>query len=204
MTRAFRLGLTGSIGMGKSTTAEMFRHAGVPVWDADAAVARAYAPDGAGTRAIAAIRPAAAGPGGVNREALKAWIDTDPEALSRIEAAVHPAVAADRAAFTARAEAAGAPLVLFDVPLLFETGADREMDATVVVTAPAAVQRARVMARPGMTEALFRQLVARQLPDAEKRARATYVIETTTMDGARRGVRDLIRKLEGENARNRP
>ena len=200
MKGLFILGLTGSIGMGKSTVAEMFRAAGVPVWDADAAVHRLYAPGGAGVAAIAAIRPRAVVDGGVSRPALKAWIAGDAGALARIEAAIHPLVAADRAGFLARARAEGAALVVLDIPLLFEGGAERDMDAVLVVTAPAKVQRARVLARPGMTEADLDRLLARQMPDAEKRARADFVIESVEIEPSRQAVQGLIEKLKRKAA----
>jgi dephospho-CoA kinase len=190
---SFRLGLTGSIGMGKSTTAAFFAEAGVPVWDADAAVHRLYAPGGAAVDRLHALYPAAVGPAGVDRATLKHWMATDPAALARIEAVVHPLVASDRAAFLATASA---PLVLFDIPLLFETGADAQMDATLLVTAPPELQRARVLSRPGMTEAQFTTILARQMPDREKRARATHIIETLGLDSARAAVHALIAYLE--------
>ena len=172
--RPFCLGLTGSIGMGKSTTAGMFAARGVPVWEADAAVHRLYAVGGAAVPVIAALFPEAIIEGAVDRTALKARITADPAALARIEALVHPLVAADRAGFIANAEARGDPLVLLDIPLLFETGSDAQMDATLVVTTLPEVQRARVLARPGMTKALFDTLLAKQLPDAEKRGRRQW------------------------------
>lgn len=195
MSRAFRLGLTGSIGMGKSTTARFFAEAGVPVWDADAAVHRLYAPGGAAVAAIAALHPPAVAAGAVDRAVLKTWIAQDPAALQRIEAAVHPLVAADRADFIAQAEAAGAPLVVLDIPLLFETGAETAMDAVLVVSAPPEVQRARVLARPGMTGPQLDTILRRQMPDAEKRARADYVIETTGLEQTRAAVQDLIARI---------
>ncbi|MBC7140990.1 MAG: dephospho-CoA kinase [Rhodobacteraceae bacterium] len=195
MTRPFRLGLTGSIGMGKSTTAAMFADAGVPVWDADAAVHRLYAPGGGAVAAIAALFPDAAGPGGVDRDRLRARVTADPDALARLEAAVHPLVAADRAAFLARAEADGAALVVLDIPLLFETGAEAELDAVLVVSAPPEVQRQRVLARPGMTPEALARILARQMPDSEKRARADFVIETTALEPARAAVASLIHRL---------
>jgi len=188
------LGLTGSIGMGKSTTAAMFAELGVPVWDADAAVHRLYAPGGAAVEAIAALFPDAAGPGGVDRARLRAHIADDPAALARIEAVVHPLVAADRADFLRKAGQTGAPLVLLDIPLLFEGGLERTCDATLVVTAPPEVQRARVLARPGMTEGHLAQILARQMPDAKKRARATHIVETTGMDAARAAVQKIVRQ----------
>ncbi|MDW4549159.1 dephospho-CoA kinase [Defluviimonas sp. D31] len=198
MTRPFLLGLTGSIGMGKSTTAAMFAAEGVPVWDADAAVHRLYAKGGAAVPAITAICPEAVVDGVVDRTRLKAWIATEPNALARIEAAVHPLVAADRAAFIAAA--GSARLVVLDIPLLFETGAETWLDATLVVTAPAEIQRARVLARPGMTEAQLATILARQMPDAEKRARATHVIETRSLDQTRAAVRNLIAELRESHA----
>jgi len=185
----FRLGLTGSIGMGKSATAALFRAEGIPVWDADAAVHRLYAPGGAATGPVAALHPQALRDGGIDRAALKAWIADEPDALSRIESVVHPLVAADRAAFLAAAEC---DIVVFDIPLLFEKGTEAEMDATLLVTAPPDVQRARVLARPGMTEAQFAAILARQMPDREKRARADHIIETLSEDSARACVRALI------------
>jgi dephospho-CoA kinase len=187
--RPFRLGLTGSIGMGKSTTAAMFLEEGIPVWDADAAVHRLYAPGGAVVAPLAALCPAALRDGGINRAALKDWIATDASALARIEAVVHPLVVADRAAFL---DGASSDIVVLDIPLLFEKGSEAEMDATLLVTAPPEVQRARVMARPGMTEAQFATILARQMPDADKRARATHIIETLSVDAARAAVRALI------------
>jgi dephospho-CoA kinase len=186
---AFRLGLTGSIGMGKSTTAGFFAAEGVLVWDADAAVHRLYAAGGAAVAPIAALCPGAVQAGAVSRPALRDWIARHPAALGDIETIVHPLVVADRRAFLA---AAPGNLVLCDVPLLFETASDGEFDATLLVTAPAAVQRARVLARPGMTEASFDALLARQMPDRDKRARATHIIETLGFDAVRACVRALI------------
>ncbi|MCV2867287.1 dephospho-CoA kinase [Defluviimonas sp. WL0002] len=200
MSQPFLLGLTGSIGMGKSTTAAMFRDEGVPVWDADAAVHRLYAKDGAAVPAIGALCPAAIVDGFVDRARLKEWIAQDPTALKRIEAAVHPLVAADRAGFIKAAARSGAPLVVLDIPLLFETGADAGMDATLVVSVPAAVQRERVLSRPGMTPAQLDIILARQMPDAEKRARATHVIETRDLEQTRADVRNLIRRIGGNDA----
>lgn len=187
--RPFRLGLTGSIGMGKSTTAAMFVEEGVPVWDADAAVHRLYAPGGAAVAPLAVLCPAALLYGEIDRGVLKDWIATDDNALARIEAVVHPLVAADRAAFLEKADA---DIVVLDIPLLFEKGSEAEMDATLLVTAPPDLQRARVMARPGMTEAQFATILSRQMPDADKRARATHIIETLSEESARAAVRALI------------
>jgi dephospho-CoA kinase len=195
MRRPFVIGLTGSIGMGKSTTSAMFAQEGVPVWDADAAVHRLYGPGGAASAAVAALCPDAVGPDGVDRTRLKSWLAVTPDGLAQLEAAVHPLVAADRAAFLARAAAGGEGVVLLDVPLLFETGAAAACDATVVVSVPPEVQRARVLARPDMTEAMLDNLSARQMPDAEKRARADHVIDTHTLVGARSAVRSLLTRI---------
>jgi len=197
MNRPFRLGLTGSIGMGKSTTAGLFAEAGVPVWDADAVVHRLYSAGGGAVSAIAGLCPEAVRGDAVDRDRLKDWIARDPGALEAVERVVHPLVAADRDAFIATQAGQSAPLVVLDIPLLFETGADRALDATLVVTAPPKVQRARVLARPGMTAEQFDRILARQMPDAEKRARADHVIETLTLEAARAAVQDLVRRLTG-------
>jgi dephospho-CoA kinase len=197
MTRSFRLGLTGSIGMGKSTTARMFAEAGCAVWDADAAVHRLYGPGGAAVPAIAALHPAAIVDGAVSRDVLKVWIRNDPAALSRIEAVVHPLVAADRADFLA---ATDADIAVFDIPLLFEGGSERGFDAVAVVTAPPETQRARVLARPGMTEEQFESLLAKQLPDADKRARADFVIETDDMASAQIAVSRIVKTIRAGHA----
>lgn len=189
------LGLTGSIGMGKSTTTGFFREAGVPVWDADAAVHQLYSPGGAAVASIAQLHPAAVRDQAIDRAVLRAWIATDPNALKRIEAVVHPLVAASRAAFLQ--DNADAPLVVLDVPLLFETGGDGYCDETLVVTAPPDVQRARVLSRPGMTDAHLQTILAKQMPDAQKRSRANHVIETLTLDQTRAAVLDLICRLTG-------
>ena len=195
-----KIGLTGSIGMGKTTTAQMFAEAGLPVWDADVAVHRLYAAGGAAVPEIARICPEAVGPEGVDRGALKRRIAEDPAALERIEAVVHPLVAADRARFLAEAEA---PAAVLDIPLLFETGADREMDLTVTVTTDPETQRARVMRRPGMTEEQFAAMAAKQMSDAEKRARADVVIRTDDPDTARAGVQDVLRRVEARRRERR-
>lgn len=190
------LGLTGSIGMGKSTTAGMFRDEGVPVWDADAAVHRLYAKDGAAVPAIKHAIPQAVVDGAVDRMILKQCIAADPALIERIESIVHPLVAADRAAFLARQDA---PLVVFDIPLLFETGAETWLDSVLVVTAPPAVQKQRVLARGQMDAAMFARIRARQMPDAEKRGKADHVIATLTLDDTRAAVRDLIARLTGND-----
>ncbi|MBU1837702.1 MAG: dephospho-CoA kinase [Alphaproteobacteria bacterium] len=190
------LGLTGSIGMGKSTTADMFRDAGVPVWDADAAVHRLYDVGGAAVGPIGKVFPSAVIDGAVSRAALKDVLHTDPSHLKTLENIVHPLVKADRDAFIA--EQTG-PLALLDIPLLFETGADTWLDTVLVVSAPADVQSERVMARPGMTQDTFDMILGRQMPDAEKRARADVVIETLTLDDTRRAVQNLIFDLTGKS-----
>lgn len=171
-----RLGLTGSIGMGKSTVAAMFAARGVPVFDADAAVHRLQGPEGRLVAAIEAAFPGTTGAHGVDRAALAEAVLGDPAALKRLEALVHPAVAEDRIAFLEANR--DAPIVLLDIPLLFETGGEAQADKILVVSAPADVQRARVLARAGMTPGRFAAILARQMPDAEKRARADFVIDT--------------------------
>ncbi|WP_419827014.1 dephospho-CoA kinase [Sphingomonas sp.] len=170
------LGLTGSIGMGKSTVAEMLRREGVPVFDADAAVHRLQGPGGRLLPAIEAAFPGSTGGGGVDRIALGRAVFGDAEKLGQLERIVHPAVYAERAAFLARH--AARPIVVDDVPLLFEKGSAARVDAVVVVSAPAWMQRRRVMARPGMDATKFARILALQMPDAEKRRRADFVIET--------------------------
>ena len=185
------LGLTGSIGMGKTTTAAMFRDLGVSVWDADAAVHRLYALGGAAVAPMRAAFPEAVRAGAVDRDVLRR-VAADPAALARIEALVHPLVAADRAAFLA---AATGPLVVLDVPLLLETGGDARVDHVVVVTASADVQRARVLARGTMTLAQLDAILTRQVPDADKRARADYIVETTSPAAARAAVARIVEDL---------
>jgi dephospho-CoA kinase len=185
------LGLTGSIGMGKSTVAKMFADEGVPVFDADSAVHRLQGPEGALVEKIEAEFPNTTGPEGVNRGALAERVLGEPAALRRLEALVHPAVAREREAFlTANA---AAPLVVLDIPLLFEAGGFDRVDRTLVVSAPAEVQRERVLRRPGMTEEKFEQILARQLPDSEKRVRADFVISTAgPKEETRRAVRRIL------------
>jgi len=185
------IGLTGSIGMGKSTVARMFADEGVPVFDADAAVHRLQGPEGALVAKIEAGFPGTTGPGGVDRGALAERVLGEPEALRRLEALIHPAVAREREAFLAANEAA--PLVVLDIPLLFEAGGSAEVDKIVVVSAPAEVQRERVLRRPGMTPEKLERILARQLPDADKRARADFVISTEgPKDDTRRAVRRIL------------
>ena len=187
---SFKLGLTGSIGMGKSTTALMFADEGVPVWDADATVHRLYAPGAAGALEVSRLFPSAIDAnGGVNRSVLRALIRSDPGALDRLNAVVHPLVAEDRARFLVANSAA--LIVLLDVPLLYESGIDAACDAVVVVSVPPQVQRDRVLAR-GMTEDEFEMILSRQMSDADKCARADYIILTTSLDTARAGVKDVL------------
>ena len=185
----FLIGLTGSIGMGKSTTAKLFAAEGCAVWDADAAVHRLYAKGGAAVAPMAAVFPEAVLDDSVSREVLKAIIGRDPQALRRIEQIVHPLVAKDRAQFIAEAEA---EIIVLDIPLLFETGGEARVDATVCVSVDAETQKARVMARGTMSEDQFEAIRAKQMPDADKRARADYVIITDTPEHAARQVRDVL------------
>lgn len=190
------LGLTGSIGMGKSTTAGMFRALGVPVHDSDAAVHRLYA--GRAAPLIEREFPGVTENGIVNRMLLSGKVLGNAEAMKRLEAIVHPLVREEERAFLAEAAASRFPVAVLDIPLLFETGGDRRTDAVVVVTAPADIQHRRVLARPGMTEDRFQQILSRQTPDAEKRRRAHFVVDTGLgMESARRAVHDILRALSG-------
>ena len=171
------LGLTGSIGMGKSTTARFFAEAGVPVHDADATVHRLY--DGAAVPAIEAAFPGTTASGRVDRDRLGRSVFGDEAALKRLEAIVHPLVRTEEETFLNTARAAGAKVAVLDIPLLFETGGEQRVDAVVVVTAPAAVQHARAFERPGMTEAKFAAILANQMPDEEKRRRADFIVDTS-------------------------
>ncbi len=192
----FVLGLTGSIGMGKSTTSAFFREAGIPVHDADAAVHRLYAGDAVAP--IEAAFPGVTVDGRVDRARLGAVVLKDAEALKRLEAIIHPLVGGAEKAFRDAARARGHTMVVLDIPLLLETGGERRVDAVAVVSAPAAIQRDRVMARPGMTADKLEAILARQMPDTEKRRRAHFVIESGFgLDAARRQVSDLIRALAG-------
>lgn len=185
------LGLTGSIGMGKSTVARMFEEEGVPLFDADAVVHQLQGPEGELVAAIEARFPGTTDEAGVNRTALAERVLAEPEALQNLEGLIHPAVARERRAFIARH--ADAPLVVLDIPLLFEKGGAGQVDKVAVVSAPAEVQRERVLARPGMTLAKFCQILALQLPDAEKRARADFIIPTGgSLDETRDKVREII------------
>ncbi|MEO3414701.1 dephospho-CoA kinase [Roseovarius sp. CAU 1744] len=189
---SFRLGLTGSIGMGKSTTARLFAEENCAVWDADAAVHRLYAEGGAAVTPIGTAFSDAVVDGAVSRDRLKKIIAGDAAALKRIEAIVHPLVAADRQEFLA---AANADIVVFDIPLLFETGGDAQMDAVACVTVAPEIQRQRVMDRGTMSAAQFETILAKQMPDGQKRARSDYVIVTDTLEHARKQVQAVIRDI---------
>jgi len=193
----FRLGLTGSIGMGKSTTASFFADAGLPVWDADAAVHRLYAKNGVAVAPLSDLCPEAIQDKSVSRETLKRLIAADPTLLPKVETIVHPLVAADRTTFLANTTA---DIAILDIPLLFEKSSQHEYDATLLVTAPAALQRQRVLQRPGMTETHFRTILARQMPDAEKRALATHIVETLDLAATKAYVTALIAYIRGQNA----
>lgn len=186
-----KLGLTGSIGMGKSATAKMFEAEGVPVYDADAAVHELYGPGGAAVGPVEAAFPGVSPEGFIDRTLLSPRVINDPEALRRLESIVHPLVGAHRAAFFEKA--ATEPVVVLDIPLLFETGGEKAVDAVVVVSAPAEVQRARVLERAGMSREKLEAILARQVPDSEKRARADFVIETDKgFEAARQQVRQVL------------
>ncbi|MER8546430.1 dephospho-CoA kinase [Mesorhizobium sp. M0684] len=193
------LGLTGSIGMGKSTAAKMFAEAGVPVHDSDEAVHRLYA--GKAAPLVEAAFPGTTRSGAVDRAALAERVLGDAAALKRLEAIIHPLVRADADAFLAEHRAAGAPLAVLDIPLLFETGGRNRVDKVVVVTAPREVQRARVLARPGMNEEKLASILARQVPDTEKRRRADFVIDTGQgFDATRAAVKAIIAELVVDKA----
>ena len=190
----FHLGLTGSIGMGKSTTAGLFAQMGCAVWDADAAVHRLYAAGGAAVAPMREVFPSVIVEGIVSREALKQILAKNPAAFAQLEAIVHPLLAADRQAFR---DQATSDVLVFDIPLLFETGGDAAMDAVACVRVDAATQRARVLERGSMTEAQFEQILAKQMPIDEKSARSDFIIETDTLDHAETQVQvilDQIRK----------
>ena len=190
------IGLTGSIGMGKSTTATMFREAGLPVYDADAEVHAAYDIGGSAVEPVGAAFPGVVKAGRVDREALRNAVLGNPEALKRLNGIVHPLLGASRVRFFDAAKAAGTDLVVLDIPLLFETGGERNVEAVSVVTAPADVQRTRVLAREGMTPERLDAILAQQVPDAEKRARADYVVDTGKgLDHARAQVAEIIADL---------
>jgi len=186
-----RIGLTGSIGMGKSTSAKLFAEAGIPVNDSDAVVHDLYS--GEAVPLVEAAFPGTTADGRVDRQKLSRKLAGDPSGFKRLEAIVHPLVRDRERQFLERQRKAGADMVVLDIPLLFETGADKRVDKIVVVSCDPQIQRERVLARPGMTEEKFNMILSRQTPDAEKRARADYVIDTGgSIDAARTQVRDII------------
>ncbi|MEO8925696.1 MAG: dephospho-CoA kinase [Caulobacteraceae bacterium] len=190
------IGLTGGVGMGKTTTAAMFAALGAPVYDADAEVRRLYAPGGAAVGPVEAAFPGVVKDGGVDRALLGDRVLGDPATLASLNAIVWPLTGEARAAFLSRAEAAGAKIAVLDIPLLLETGGERAVDAVVVASAPAEVQRARVLARPGMSEVKFAALLAAQMSDEEKRARANFVVDTGAgLARARRDVDKIVKVL---------
>ena len=199
-----RLGLTGSIGMGKSTTAAMFRELGVPVYDADAEVHAAYALGGACVGPVGKAFPGVVKDGAIDREALRRAVLGNPEALARLNDIVHPIIGGLRSGFFDEARAAGSDLVVLDIPLLFEKGGERGMDAVVVVTAPPELQRKRVLERAGMTPERLEAILAQQTPDAEKRARADFVIDTSQgLEPVRRQVAEIVAIMRDPNRRPR-
>lgn len=190
----FVLGLTGSIGMGKSTTAQLFTELGVPVYDADATVHRLYERE-----AVAAIEqafPGTTGAGGVDREKLSAYVVGNAPAMKQLESIVHPMLRAHEKEFLTGAEQAGAPVAVLDIPLLFETGAENRVDAVLVVSAPEEVQHARILARPNMTAAKLETILARQMSDADKRTRGDFVVDTSNgLESAREQIRHVLAKV---------
>ena len=196
MAKPYVIGLTGGIGMGKSETAKLFATEGVAVHDSDAAIARLYGKGSAAVEAIAEVFPGTVKEDAVDRAALSARVVNDPAALARLEQLVHPLVAQDRQDFLKKATA---PIILFDIPLLFEIGADREMDAVVVASAPEQVRRARVLARPGMTAEKFESLKARQMDDTSKRQQAHYVVMTDKgLEHAREQVKMILADIRNK------
>lgn len=190
----FKLGLTGSIGMGKSTTAQMFAEEGCAVWDADAAVHRLYGVGGAAVVPLGAVFPSAIKDGAVSRAVLRTLISENPEVLKQVEAIVHPLVAQDRAMFV---ESHRNDILVFDIPLLFETGGDQAMDATVCVSVSPDIQEERVMARGAMTRKQFEAIRNKQMPNAEKCARSDFVIVTDTLEHARAQVHSVVEQISG-------
>ena len=190
------LGLTGGIGMGKTTTAAMFAARGVPVWDADAAVHQLYGPGGAAVAPLAARFPGAVRDGVVDRDALKQVISKNTNALRAIEQIVHPLVAAHRQEFL---DGATGDIVLLDIPLLFETGGERWCNYTITVSVAPDIQKKRVLARPGMTESQFQTILGNQMSDADRRARADFVIDTTTLETAEQGVDRVVQAVGADS-----
>lgn len=197
MKSPFIIGLTGSIGMGKSTTSKMFRDEGVPTWSADDAVHRLYQPGAAGAMALESIFPDVVGSNGVDRDALSKKIAADSSSLKVVENAIHPLVAADRARFVAETRA---EILLLDIPLLFEIGAEDQVDLVAVVSVDGDTQKQRVLSRPGMTEDKFEMILSKQMPDAEKRRRAEVVIDTSTLESARLGVQNTLEQIRNRLA----
>jgi len=207
MARPFLIGLTGSIGMGKSETAKMFARLGIPVNDSDANVHAVYEPGGAAVPQIEKVFPGTVREGRVDRVLLSKALAADPSGFKKLEAIVHPLVAQVQQAFLAKAEADGADMVVLDIPLLFETGGHARMDAVVVVSAPSHIQRARVLERPGMTEDKLNQILSRQMPDEEKRAKAHYVVVTDkgldhAFEQVQMIVKDLREKIAAEKKKD--
>ncbi|HEY0214527.1 MAG TPA: dephospho-CoA kinase [Paenirhodobacter sp.] len=198
MTRPFLLGLTGSIGMGKSTTAAMFADQGIPVWDADATVHALYARGGAAVARIAAAFPGVVVDGAVDRTRLRGALSGQKQSLTLLESIVHPLTTASRMAFIRAHQ--DADLILLDIPLMYETGTDAHCDAVLVVSAPADVQRARVLGRGTMTGEQLDLILSRQMPDAQKRAQADYIIETHSLEQTRAAVQQLIQTIRGRHA----
>ena len=194
----YLIGLTGSIGMGKTLTASLFEAAGVPRYDADAAIHALYAPGGDAVAPIAELFPDAIVDGAVDRGILGQLVLKDADKLKQLEALVHPLAGASQMAVLSRHAEAGAPMALLDIPLLYETGGDGFVDCVVVVSAPYEVQRARVLARPGMSEEKFLDILGKQVPDAEKRRRADFIVDSSvSVEDARRQIHDILAALEG-------
>lgn len=189
----FKLGLTGSIGMGKSTTGQMFRDLGHPLWDADEAVHRLYSPEGVAVPAVAELVPGALKNGGIDRAVLKQALQATPDLIEKLEAIVHPLVEQDRSVFIDLNS--DKELIVLDIPLLFEGGLERRVDGVAVVSTTAENQKARVMSRPGMTEEHFRMILSRQMPDSEKRANADWVIPTDDIQSARAAVARICKEI---------
>ena len=203
--RPYLVGLTGSIGMGKTETAKMFAELDIPVYDADAAVHRLYQTGGAAVDKIAAAFPGTVKEGRVDREELARRLRETKDGFDLLEKIVHPLVAHEQQQFLAEAVAKGAEMVVMDIPLLFETGGHARMDAVVVVSAPAEIQRARVLSRPGMTEDKLDHILSRQMPDAEKRAQAHFVVETDKgLDHALAQVKDIVAALQERRLKEKP
>lgn len=202
--RPLLVGLTGSIGMGKTETAKMFAQLGIPVYDADAAVHRLYEPGGAAVAEIAKVFPACVKDGRVDRAALTRRLTQEPAQFKTLERIVHPLVAREQQAFLDQAMRNGAEIVVLDIPLLFEAGGHARVDAIVVVSAPPALQRARVLARPGMTEDKLDHILSRQMPDAEKRAKAHFVVETDKgLEHAFEQVKTIVAALKARRAKDK-